>query len=69
MSLVSKRCERCKYVGEILFGEPCCDYMLITGKPRNCPAGDECIRYVGSRPVTTTELFSNHNGYEDLNEI
>ena len=45
MSVVTERCKECEYSGEILFGEPCCDYILITGKPRGCPAGDECNKY------------------------
>ena len=45
MCLVTERCEKCKYKGEVLFGEPCCDYILITGKSRGCPAGDECDKY------------------------
>ena len=45
MSVVTERCKGCIYSGEILFGEPCCDYILITGKPRGCPAGDECDKY------------------------
>ena len=45
MCLVTKRCEKCKYKGEILFGESCCDYILIAGKSRGCPAGDECDKF------------------------
>lgn len=45
MSLVSEKCEKCKYKGEVLFGELCCDYILITGKKRGCPAGDECDKF------------------------
>lgn len=45
MSLVSKRCEKCKYKGELLFGKLCCDYILITSKKRGCPAGDECNKF------------------------
>ena len=45
MCLVIERCEKCKYKGEVLFREPCCDYILIVGKSRGCPAGDECDKY------------------------
>ena len=45
MSVVTERCKGCIYSGEILFGESCCDYILITGKKRGCPAGDECDKY------------------------
>ena len=55
VSLVSKRCETCKYKGEVLFGELCCDYILITGKKRGCPAGDECDK--GVLRLDTIPLF------------
>ena len=45
MCLVTKRCEKCKYKGEVLFGEPCCAYILIAGKSRGCPAGDGCDKF------------------------
>ena len=45
MRLVSEKCKKCKYKGEILFGELCCDYIWITGKRRGCPAGDECNKF------------------------
>lgn len=45
MCLVTERCEKCKYKGEVMFWEPCCDYILIAGKSRGCPAGDECDKY------------------------
>ena len=45
MSLVSKKCKKCAYSGEVLFGELCCDYILSTGKKRNCPAGDKCDKF------------------------
>ena len=53
MCLVTKRCEKCKYKGEILFGEPCCDYILIAGKSRGCPAGDECNKYEEKKSNST----------------
>ena len=45
MSLVSERCEKCKYKGAVLFEELCCDYILITGEKRGCLAGDECDKF------------------------
>ena len=45
MSLVSERCEKCKYKGEVFFGELCCDYILIKSEKRGCPAGDECDKF------------------------
>ena len=45
MSLVSERCENCKFKGEVLFGELCCDYILITGNKREFPSGDACNKF------------------------
>ena len=53
MSLVTKRCEKCKYKGEVLFGEPCCDYILIAGKSRGCPAGDGCNKFEEKKSNST----------------
>lgn len=44
-SLVTERCKKCEYAGYVLFHELCCDYMLITGERRDCPAGDECNKF------------------------
>lgn len=44
-SIVSKRCQKCKYVGVVAFEEPCCDYCYITGTMRGCNAGDKCVRF------------------------
>ena len=35
MSLVTERCEKCKYKGEVMFWEPCCDYILIAQQAMN----------------------------------
>ena len=53
MSLVTERCEKCKYKGEVMFWEPCCDYILITGKSRGCPAGDECDKFEEKKSNST----------------
>lgn len=44
-SLVTERCKECMYSGYVLFHDLCCDYMLLTGKHRDCPAGDECTKF------------------------
>ena len=54
MSLVTERCEKCKYKGEVMFWEPCCDYILIAGKSRGCPAGDECDKFEEKKSNSTT---------------
>ena len=54
MCLVTERCEKCKYKGEVLFGESCCDYILIAGKSRGCPAGDECDKFEENKSNSTT---------------
>lgn len=44
---VTKRCRTCFYFcnNDRHFICPTCDYMLITGHMRGCPAGDECDKY------------------------
>ena len=45
MSVCTERCWECNYNGRIMFDELCCDYMLITGEKRGCPAGDKCDKF------------------------
>ena len=45
MNVCTERCWECKYHGEIMFNELCCDYILITNNKRGCPAGDKCRRF------------------------
>lgn len=45
LSVCTKRCWECRYHGEIMFDELCCDYILITNNKRGCPAGDKCRRF------------------------
>ena len=46
-SVCDSRCRKCRYYG---MSASTCDYILITGKPRGCPAGKDCIRFEkGSR--------------------
>lgn len=54
-SLTTERCRECFYVGYFdshsCNGPICCDYILVTGKMRGCPAGDDCIHFLeGHRP-------------------
>ena len=49
MSVCTERCWECKYHGEIMFDELCCDYMLITNNKRGCPAGDKCDKFESSK--------------------
>lgn len=58
----TKRCETCWYVGSLRTavdrGGNSCDYMLITGKLRGCPAGDQCTKYKeGRRPNTYMRIY------------
>ena len=32
---------------------PCCDYILIAGKSRGCPAGDECDKFEEKKSNST----------------
>lgn len=46
-SVCDSRCRKCRYYG---MSASTCDYILITCKPRGCPAGKDCIRFEeGSR--------------------
>ena len=56
MCLVTERCEKCKYKGEVMFWEPCCDYILIAGKSRGCPAGDECDKLEEKKSNSTLDI-------------
>lgn len=54
-SLTSERCRACWYCGymgtKACTGPRCCDYFLVTGQLRGCPAGDGCTRFrPGPRP-------------------
>lgn len=53
----SERCRACYYCGYLdthdCTGPRCCDYFLVTGQRRGCPAGDGCTRFrPGPRPKT-----------------
>lgn len=42
-----KKCSTCKYSCRISFegGDRFCQYILITGRRRPCPGGNECTVY------------------------
>lgn len=51
MSVVTERCRSCIYYRTNSTGHsglPTCDYILIEGHRRGCPAGDECDKYAPS---------------------
>ena len=44
---IDKHCKGCKYLfKEHYGGTKCCDYLVITGEPRGCPAGEGCTKKV-----------------------
>lgn len=45
----NNKCCKCKY-GTYYGSELGCGYLLATGEPRGCTAGDDCIRYVEGTP-------------------
>lgn len=49
---MSKRCLSCNWYGGRYTHT--CDYFLLTGQRRGCPAGDKCTRY---KPRATTRRF------------
>lgn len=49
---MSKRCLKCFWYGGSYTHT--CDYFLLAGQRRGCPAGDKCTRY---KPRATTRRF------------
>lgn len=49
---MSKRCLSCNWYGGSYTHT--CDYFLLAGQRRGCPAGDKCTRY---KPRTTSRRF------------
>lgn len=48
MSVCTKRCSSCYFgttYARMSDGQRICDYILITGHRRGCPAGDDCDKY------------------------
>ncbi len=55
MSLCDQRCRKCIYGGTVSGGGVVCDYLLITGNRRRCPAGKKCERYVRGNRLSTID--------------
>ena len=51
MSAMTERCKDCVYYcncdGHYMY--PTCDYILMTGRRRGCPAGDECDKFLPAK--------------------
>ena len=59
MSLCDDTCRPCIYSGVLTEGV-CCNYILITGNRRGCPAGKGCERrVVGDRRMTIDAAILN----------
>ena len=52
MSVCTEKCWECRYHGEVLFDELCCDYIIKKYEPRGCPAGDKCDKF---EPLKNTD--------------
>ncbi len=54
MSVCDKTCRSCIYSSTVSETEPVtCDYILVTGNRRGCPAGKGCERYIkGARAAS-----------------
>ena len=50
-----KKCESCQYRCTPSSGASFCQYLLITGKLRMCPGGNECTEYVKGRQLKDSE--------------
>jgi len=65
--LCTERCKDCKYSlkcgkDENLNGSNwCCTYILLEKKPRGCPAGNKCTKYV----KTTTKAEEHKDRWRD----
>lgn len=61
MSVVTKRCRDCLYYSDNsrhhAHGWASCDYILLVGHSRGCPAGDECTRYTPMKNAEVTPEF------------
>ncbi len=61
MSVCDKTCRSCIYSSTVSeTGPVTCDYILVTGNRRGCPAGKGCERYIkGERaPSVDQQLYS-----------
>ena len=57
VSKCTKKCKRCFYSFNHSAHLPTCDYILITGHRRPCPAGDNCTEF-----TTKRKKKPNNNG-------
>lgn len=60
-----ERCDVCMFSlkpGSYAIG---CEYMAHTGKPRGCPVGDQCTRYIRSIRRTKRNEEEGHNELMD----
>lgn len=57
MSVVTKYCNGCVYLGK-LSGTPCCMYSDVTGHTRRCAAGDGCDKRVLGKRKYAPNYFS-----------
>lgn len=56
MDINDKHCRSCKYHGWLGNHALTCDYILIVGTSRGCPAGPGCIRYEKGERKKTLDL-------------
>lgn len=58
----NERCRTCEFsaiIGTHVF----CDYLLITGKRRNCPAGENCKKYKERSATRKNALYGKPRKY------
>lgn len=62
MSTTNTHCRSCSYYGSVLQS---CDYLIVTGQRRGCPAGKECTRYKkrGTERRKPIMMFPNSNTF------
>lgn len=65
---IDKHCKGCKYLFKGHYGcTKCCDYLLITGEPRGCPAGEGCTKKeIGNRDKVTLKFAKKAGGENGL---
>lgn len=65
--LVDERCMTCRFRGIFgsnirTLGSTSCDYILIVGKSRGCPAGAKCKRYEPGDPQRRNIVITHADG-------
>lgn len=64
MSYCDKSCRPCMYSTYLSTWGICCNYILVTGNRRGCPAGKECERRIeGTKARTLDEML--YRGQEE----